>query len=538
MWKLMLDAQLKPTPGNDSSHGPFASRPDANSELELKLIVPAGGLELVREAPVIARYACDRGVSHRLETIYYDTPDCILFRHGLSLRVRRHGRRYVQTLKRVPDHGQPFLRGEWEATVNSAAPDLTLLPVSEIGVPLSALAVEALSAVFVTKVRRRTQRLELSGAVVEVAFDEGSIEAGERCERLTEIELELKAGDAGAMYDLGMQLLEIAPLKIGTLSKSDRGYDLAFDTMKATKAMPAAISVEYTIDDVIALLLRTCQHHLLLNQDVADCGRDPEGVHQMRVALRRLRTACTLFHHEVGSPTLQTFASEAKWLAQVLGAPRDWDVLVTDTFAGPMRVLNADVDFDGLRRAAEPHRVGAYSALREALAAARYNRFHLSLSRWIGCRGWRNELENKSLAVLLEPAPILAARILTRLHCKAIKRGRHFQHLQPEARHKLRIALKKLRYTTEFFHGLYGDNSATQSYLKCLAKLQNALGHANDATIAQPFLSTLGGNHVPPQIQRTIGAVIGWQARDRIEIEKTLHKCWRRFKAMPTFWSS
>jgi triphosphatase len=147
-------------------------------------------------------------------------------------------------------------------------------------------------------------------------------------------------------------------------------------------------------------------------------------------------------------------------------------------------------------------------------------------------------LENKSLAVLLEPAPILAARILTRLHCKAIKRGRHFQHLQPEARHKLRIALKKLRYTTEFFHGLYGDNSATQSYLKCLAKLQNALGHANDATIAQPFLSTLGGNHVPPEIQRTIGAVIGWQARDRIEVEKTLHKCWRRFKAMPTFWSS
>jgi hypothetical protein len=71
-----------------------------------------------------------------------------------------------------------------------------------------------------------------------------------------------------------------------------------------------------------------------------------------------------------------------------------------------------------------------------------------------------------------------------------------------------------------------------------LAKLQNALGHANDATITQPFLSILASDPVTPEIQRTIGAVIGWQARDRIEIEKTLHKCWRRFKAMPTFWSS
>jgi triphosphatase len=533
----MLDAQLKPTPGSDLSHHSLGFRPDANSETELKLLAPAGGLDLVRGAPVIARHACDGGVAHRLETIYYDTPDCILFRHGLSLRVRRNGRRYVQTLKRVPDHGQPFVRGEWEATVNNAAPDLTLLPVSEIGVPLNALVVEALNAIFVTKIRRRVQRLQLSGAVVEVAFDEGSIEAGERSEPLTEIELELKAGDASAIYDLGMQLLEIAPLRVGTLSKADRGYGLAFDTMKATKAVPAGISVEHSIDDVIAVLLGACQHHLLMNQGVADCGRDPEGVHQMRVALRRLRTACTLLGREVGSPTLQTFAAEAKWLAQVLGAPRDWDVLVTDTFAGPMQIANAGIDFDGLRRAAEPHRLAAYGVLREALADARYNRFHLSFSRWIGCRGWRNELENKSLAVLLEPAPTLAARVLTQLHRKAIKQGRQFRHLQPEARHRLRIALKKLRYATEFFNALFGDDVATKSYLSCLAKLQNALGHANDAAIAQPFLSALASDHAAPEIQRTIGAVIGWQARDRIETEKTLHKHWRQFKAMPTFWS-
>jgi CHAD domain-containing protein len=335
-----------------------------------------------------------------------------------------------------------------------------------------------------------------------------------------------------------MQLLEIAPLRIGTLSKSARGYDLAFETAAtATRATPSGILAEQTIDDVVARVLGACQHHLLANQSIAERGMDPEGVHQMRVALRRLRTACTLLGPEVGSPTLQTFADEAKWFANVLGAPRDWDVLVTDTFDEPMQVVGSDLDFAGLRRAAEPHRTAAYNALRDTLAGARYNRFHLSLSRWIACRGWRNELENRSLAVLLEPAPLLAGRVLKKLHIKALKRGKGFRHLQPEARHKLRIALKKLRYATEFFEGLDDENADAQRYRRCMTKIQSALGRANDATVAQPFLSTLANDPLTSEIHRTIGAVIGWQARDRTETEKTLHKHWRRFRSIPTLGS-
>jgi triphosphatase len=529
-----LDTQFKPTP--ETLTGLLNQRQDVNEEIELKLLATAGELELIRGAPVFARYALDKGSAQRLEAIYYDTPDRTLMRNSLSLRVRRNGRRFVQTLKRAPIYGQPFVRGEWETAVASSLPDLSVLPVAEIGAPLDDLTVNALGPVFVTKVRRRVQRLGLSGAIIEVACDEGSIEAGEYSEPITEVELELKAGDSSVVYDLGMQLLEIAPLKIGTLSKSDRGYDLAFKTATATKAKPPDISAEQTIDDVVCHLLAPCQHHLLVNQIIAERGWDPEGVHQMRVALRRLRTACTLLSSEIGSPTLRVFATEAKWLGQVLGAPRDWDVLMTDTVAGPQQILGTDFDFEGLRNAAEPHRVAAYATLREALASARYNRFHLSLSRWIACRGWRNELENKSLAVLLEPSAMLANRVLTRLHRAALKRGKGFRHLQPEARHKLRIALKKLRYTTEFFQGVYGADADAANYLKCLARLQTALGHANDATITQPLLSVLGGDPVTPQTQRAIGAVIGWQARDRAAIETTLYEHWRRFRVIPTFW--
>ncbi len=534
----MLDKQVPRAPRSGAAEVSNGSGSNANEEVELKLLAPAGALEQLREASIIARRACNGGVSRRLESVYYDTADRNLFSHGMSLRVRRDGKRYVQTLKRGSVDGQPFVRGEWETAVDSFAPDLALLPVSEIGAPLDNIMPAALDEIFVTKVRRRTQRLDFFGAVVEVAFDEGSIEAGERHEPLSEIELELKSGAPSVLYDLGVELLDIAPVRIGTRSKAERGYDLAFGVaLKATKASVPAISIEHTVDDIISILLATCQNHLLANQAVAESGGDPEGVHQMRVALRRMRTACALLHRELCSPTLQAFNAEGKWLADLLGAVRDWDVLISETLNGPLEALRSDIlDFDGLRQAAEPHRLAAYAPLREALASQRYNRFQLSLRHWIELRGWRNELRNRSLAALLEPAPRFAGRVLTRLHRNALKRGAHFRHLQPEARHDLRIALKKLRYATEFFQRLLGGNDKAQDYVGCLAHLQDALGHDNDASMAWPFLDALARDPVAPDVQRTIGVVMGWQARDRIAVGKALPKLWRQFRTVPTPW--
>jgi triphosphatase len=516
-----------------------ALRPDGNRESELKLLALTTDFERLRTAPAIARYGGHTSAVRQLNATYYDTPDRQLFRGGLSLRVRRDGRRYTQTLKRAAMNGQPFVRGEWEASVGGATPDLTLLPIAEIGAPFDTLAAEQLNAVFVTKMRRRTLRLDLPGGIVEIAFDDGSIEAGERRQHLTEIELELKAGDPSILHELGMQLLDVAPLRISILSKSDRGYSLAFGTApKAVKATAPAIAAEHTVDDVIASVLSSCQHQLLANQVVADGGRDPEGVHQMRVALRRLRTACTLLGRGAGSPTLLSFGDEAKWLAQVLGGAREWDVLVTDTLCKPAEALAVGVDFDGLRLAAEPHRLAAYDVVRETLASTRYTRFNLSLRRWIECRGWRNEVSGQAFAGLLEPAPSLADRVLAQLHSKARKRGAGFRDLDPEARHRLRIALKKLRYGVEFFRAVYGDSGKAKSYVASLAKLQGALGHANDAAMTRPFLSIIANGSVAPGVHQAIGAIEGWQARDGIETEKSLRKHWDEFKGFPVFWST
>ena len=182
-----LKAQQPIAPDSDAA---IAVRPGEQAEIELKLLAPQGVLEKLSEMPVIAQHARNRGVVRRLETVYYDTLERALFQRGMSLRVRRSGKHFIQTLKLVPDIGRPLARRQWETPVDSIIPDLARLPATEIGDPVTTLACDALVPVFATKVRRHARQLDLPDASVEIVFDEGTIEAGTRQEVLSEIELE------------------------------------------------------------------------------------------------------------------------------------------------------------------------------------------------------------------------------------------------------------------------------------------------------------------------------------------------------------
>jgi inorganic triphosphatase YgiF len=512
----------------------IAVRPAEQAEIELKLLAPQGALEQLREMPVIVQHARNRGAFRRLETVYYDTPERLLFRHGMSLRVRHSGKHFIQTLKLLPNIGQPLTRRQWEAPVDSVTPDLARLP-AEVGDPVATLTNDVLVPVFATRVRRHARQLDLPDASVEVAFDEGMIEAGARQEVLSEIELELKSGNAGVLFDLGAQLLDVAPLQVGTRSKAERGYALAFDIVRpAAKAEPFSITAEHAVDDVIALLLGTCWHHLLKNQAVAERGSDPEGVHQMRVALRRLRTICALFRRDIPSPAFQTVNSEARWLMQQLGPAREWDVFA-ETTVTRLAAAAPDVDLDGLRGAVERQRKSSYAALQTVLADPRCSRFLLSLGHLVERRGWRNEIDSEALTALSLPMPTLADRILARLHRRALKRGAHFRQLNVDAQHDLRIDLKKLRYATEFFLPLYAKHPSARRYARRLARLQTSLGRARDVASSRVLLDAIRQDD-QPGLHLAIGAVTGWQARDKVAVAKALRKKWRRFKATPTFW--
>ena len=174
--------------------------------------------------------------------------------------------------------------------------------------------------------------------------------------------------------------------------------------------------------------------------------------------------------------------------------------------------------------------------MQTVLADPRCSRFLLSLGHLVERRGWRNEIDSEALAVLSQPMPTLADKILTRLHRKAFKRGAHFRQLDPGAQHDLRIDLKKLHYAAELFSPLYAAHAPAKRYVSRLTRLKGSLGRVRDIASTRILLDAIRQDD-QPALQLAIGAVAGWQARDRIAVAKTLRRRWRRFKATPAFWS-
>jgi triphosphatase len=541
-------APREPAPANDVSHHerPQQSEtaaeialPDgaatSGAEIELKLLVDANRLAELENAPIIVANARNKGTRRHLKSVYYDTPERMLWRNGLTLRVRQSGLRFTQTVK-AEAGDDPLRRGEWEAAVASLAPDIALAMPFVPAKLRADLARQPLQAIFISDIRRHQRIIELPSGTVEIAFDQGFLKSGDRSLPVSEIELELKAGSAAAIYDLALRLAEHGPLRPSIRSKSARGFDL-IDGASPAARRPRKLRLDASIalDDALAAILRSCLRHLLQSLPAAEDGRNPEGVHQLRVALRRLRAAFELMRM-IGSPSrLESLQSDARWLAHSVSAARAWDIFQTETRSAVAKACPTIKGFDSLAATAEKHRSAAYRDVRLALDDPRCASFLLGLGGWIETRGWRGDVAPEGLGQLAEPAIDFAQRILSERHAKALKRGRRFKLLTAEKRHRLRLALKKLRYVGDFLLPLYEDRRAKR-FTRKLAALQEELGCYNDMATTEPLLAELGAESVESAIGAA--AIAGWQAHAMIGVEPGLRSAWRDFtKARPP-WST
>jgi inorganic triphosphatase YgiF len=199
----------------------------------------------------------------------------------------------------------------------------------------AALGANGLRPIFTTTFRRRRRMLDIADASVEVAFDQGVIEAGDHRVSISEIGLELKSGAQAVLYELALQLLDHHAFKLGVQSKSDRGYALALNAAPVSaKAPPTNLDPETAIGEAFAQIFCAAHAHVLVNQAAAEDGRDPEGVHQMRVGLRRVRSALSLLRPIAPSSTLEALRADAEWTASALGDARGWDVFLADAARG------------------------------------------------------------------------------------------------------------------------------------------------------------------------------------------------------------
>ncbi|MCA1452045.1 CHAD domain-containing protein [Bradyrhizobium sp. BRP22] len=504
------------------------------SEIELKLLVDADRMADFNAAPIIATNARNKGTRKHLKSVYYDTPKRTLRQNGLSLRVRQNGTRFVQTVK-AEFADDPLRRGEWEANVPSIAPDV------ELAMPFippklrSDLRRDPLEAVFTADIHRHARIVELPSGTIEVAFDQGSLKSGNQSMSVSEIELELKGGSASAIYDLALRLADHGQVRPSIRSKSARGYDLAANASPALrKPRKLRLDPAISLDEAFAKILRSCLHHLLGSLAAAEDGRDPEGVHQLRVSLRRLRAALDLMRSVGPLSNLDSFRSEARWLAQNLSAARDWDMFQRGTLPTIARACPSVAGFDALEQIAENCRSAAYQKVRLALADRRCSCFLIGLGGWIEARGWRSDVAAEDLGRLAEPAINFAGRILSDQYARVLKRGRRFKSLPAEKLHRLRLAAKRLRYVGDFLLPLYRDRKSVRRFSRRLADLQEELGSFNDMAITDSLFAELGGEL--SQSRTATAAIAGWQAHASIGVEARLRNTWQDFRKTKAPW--
>ena len=269
----------------------------------------------------------------------------------------------------------------------------------------------------------------------------------------------------------------------------------------AVKAERLELAKNATVDDMVGAVFAACLQHWTANEAAALYGRDPEGVHEMRVALRRIRTALSDFQEVIPAAQVTWLKRETKWLVTSLDAARDWDVFLLELLAPVEAARPRDPGLSELRAAAGVERDKGYARAQAAIRSSRYSALVERMRRWLSGKLWR-QARNASDKSLDAFAGRSGGRLLARRHRAVLKRGRDFKNLSAQQRHQLRIALKKLRYTAEFFRSLY-RGKRERAYLHALAQLQGSLGRMNDIVVADHLLerlSTASENRHPPSI--------------------------------------
>ena len=515
---------------------------DAGREIELKLSVRPDRLNRVMRSPHLQGEGARRAIARALKNIYYDTPHLALRERGLVVRVREAGRRYIQTVKANGSGGPSglFNRHEWERPLAGPKPDLAGINDPSLRRELGATATR-LAPVFSSEVSRITRTVQHGESDrIEVAIDQGRVITPRGSAPICEIELELKKGKPEALFDLALALNKETPVRLETLSKSDRGYAiLTEDAITWSKAPPVVLDPAMTGLQIFVTILRHNLTHMLANERPAREGHDAEGVHQVRLAARRLRSVLSLFRSALPAETVVVLTEDLRWLAGEIGAARDLDVLLYELLPPVQSACAEDVDLAVLEAMARDRRGFAYEQVRDAFASQRYTALLLQIGRLIESRAWRDTHEPDVAQRMAEPAPIIASDLLNEWYRKVRRRGRGFGHLSAKDRHRLRLGVKKLRYAAECFRSLF-ETGGTPGYLRKLSRLQDGLGQLNDVETARELLTAFDRRDGSPQavaLVRASGLVLGWYQRGAKELESKLRKRWKRFRSATPFWA-
>lgn len=462
------------------------------------------------------------------EWIWLDSADGLLAADGRALRASPRGSRWLCPLMPGPGILLPGILLPGILLPGAAAGE-------EAPLPAQAVPEQAGSAALlpIASYAGRLSRSAPDASGVSVRLRRGLMRA---CTRTAPEQAVARLTLSGPMPAvLGMAAALAADLSVlpapCTLDEEAKALHQGMRPRMRRRGAPDLGAAE-TAEDALALAIAHLTDVILAQAPLCRPELGPEGVHQARVAARRLRSCIKVFRKMLDGPALRALDAGLRDFARSLGAAREWDVFLRGLGADLSEALGRDTRWARLSRVAGAHRQDAYAALRAMLDGPDFRAMIWQAMRLAALRGWEHVEPGRKDAAAL-PLRTTAAAILTRRRRKLLKKARNIEALSDAELHELRLDAKRLRYAAELFAPLWPGKPAKR-FLKRLSALQDVLGLSNDTVTARALVSSLAGPNGAPGW--AIGLAEGWALAATRNMRAETMPAWRRFAKAKPFW--
>ena len=515
--------------------------PKSSRELEVKLTLSDEQLRRARVVGLPGDFTSAPTQVRTLHAIYFDSPDLRLRSRGLSLRLRKSDAAWMQTVKAetgvIGGLSTPI---ECEVPVDGPQPSIGAIPDKELRKALRrAIGKSSLQSVFETEVERTTKQLtSAAGDHIEVALDAGIVRTTQRSEPIRELELELKAGDPATLVRIASTLIDAGPIHVSRWSKAERGYRLSTDQAAPEPApdpgVKTRIEPEQTCIAAFEACCRAATAQVLHNWPVVLDSDDSEGPHQMRVGIRRLRTALRMFRPVIDSEALRVLDRKLKLLARSAGEVRDTDVLAHEIVGPLVRFADGEPGLRQLREMLSGVATRRRVELRSLLAGRDQTLLQIELA--VLAESIARQHGKSAQKRLSRPVDSFAPNFLEESWRKLSKHGADLDGLAIEERHDMRKDLKRLRYRIHFLAPLFSA-AQVRPYLKATSHMQDLFGSLNDIALAHSLRRiALVEGASGPDLSRAIGFAIGWHECQAELAWRDAKASWSALRRRRRFW--
>lgn len=495
----------------------------APTETEIKLVATPAMLDALAAHPLLA----GETIATSLFNTWFDTADGALEQAGVTLRVRDTGRGLEQTLKLASRDGPA--RIEWTVPAAGPLPDPAAFPPRACRQLAKLVGDTALHPVATARVERSERTVQWQGATIKSAFDRGEIVAGDAREAICELELELASGPLRDALALAGELPLGPDLLWSGRTKAGRAYALArggavrqdFRQPRLEPGMPAVDAFRAIAWAVVGQLL--CAYPTVLEDG------SPGGVHQTRVALRRLRSALRLFGPVLPVDRGRVLRAAFGTAARGLGPARDLYVLA-ETISG--RAEPGDGEAGAVLDHLLQRLAGATADAQAILASTPFQRLLCEFAMWIEQRPEDN----------VEDLHSFATRALTRSRRRLLRHGTRLGEMTELVRHEIRKDAKQLRYATIFLEGAWAKGCRRKQrarFVRELTRLQDSLGALNDLAVASTSRDSLFADCDPITASRLgakLDSLLSGPAGSKPRLLDRADKALNRIATTPPWW--